>query len=308
MYIARTFLFRLQESPKWLVSSGRSADAVLSLQAIAKLNGYDRGGTIDLADVVDAPPRSGSSDGYRPLAVDETRPLSPSFPKEVVEGKPTMQEQVSVYLDRVSALFRRDMRRTTSLVWLVWFLVSLVYTSFAVFLPAQLELKLGPQSGDHMSALRDYVIFTLAGCVFPLRRPSPLDIVLKADSCPGSLIGAYLIDTPLGYRWSMSGSTFLTAAGILLFAYISSSLAIVLSSAFVSLTGTLMCTCCTLPFVPRVDVRRRAHLRLDAYSLRSATTRNSLWHRIGAQSHRRRPRSPLDRSASRHLAYFAARL
>src|SRR5690348_2670511 len=81
---ARWFLFRLHESPRYLVSRGREADAVVVLQSIAEYNNHD----IDIqhADVaVDQAPcpstkednGNGNSseerkpDGRSPLSLDE---------------------------------------------------------------------------------------------------------------------------------------------------------------------------------------------------------------------------------------------
>ena len=39
MFICRVFLFRLYESPRYLVHAGRREDAVTALQQIIKING-----------------------------------------------------------------------------------------------------------------------------------------------------------------------------------------------------------------------------------------------------------------------------
>lgn len=58
---------------------------------------------------------------------------------------------------------------------------------------------------------------------------------------PGSIIGAYLIETDLGRRGTMAISTLATSAGIFVFVLVDSQVGVVLSSMAVSLAATLMC-------------------------------------------------------------------
>ncbi|KAJ7081868.1 major facilitator superfamily domain-containing protein [Mycena belliarum] len=74
--------------------------------------------------------------------------------------------------------------------------MALAYTMFNVFLPKLLEDS-GTKSIEE--SLWDVLIFTLGGC-------------------PGAVLGARLILTPLGRRWSLAGSTLATAAFCTLFA------------------------------------------------------------------------------------------
>jgi hypothetical protein len=73
MFLARILLFRLHESPRYLVHAGRHREALESLQLISRFNGSDI--TIDLEDVDDRrppsprPPSTGS---------DEREPFFPS--------------------------------------------------------------------------------------------------------------------------------------------------------------------------------------------------------------------------------------
>lgn len=54
MFVARIFLFRLFESPRYLVHAGRSEDAVHALQQITKINGLTM--SVSLEDVADDHP------------------------------------------------------------------------------------------------------------------------------------------------------------------------------------------------------------------------------------------------------------
>ncbi len=73
MFVLRTVTFRLQQSPKWLSSAGRTDEAVVALRKISHINGEPVAWTAE--DVVDQTtaslsPRAGS---LRPLSPTPTR-------------------------------------------------------------------------------------------------------------------------------------------------------------------------------------------------------------------------------------------
>lgn len=65
MFICRIFLFRLQESPRYLVHAGRPQDAVYALQQISNANGLVL--QVSLEDVEDSLP------GVAPVSVIRSR-------------------------------------------------------------------------------------------------------------------------------------------------------------------------------------------------------------------------------------------
>ena len=269
MFLCRSAFFRLHESPKWLVGAGRTDDAVLALRAIVQTNGEPF--ALAVADVIDtpcdeskdvengyaaidrspSPPGTGFGD-YTPVATNEHNheaSLSPvhveaRLPHPWVSALPeSIATRVSDYLNHVGQLFSPQWARTTILLWCIWTLVSAGYTIFNVFLPKWLEYKVGVVDGGRLSTLREYLLYTLAGSalrsvVFDFMWSSDL---LPFNSCPGSIIGAYLAGTTFGQHRSMAIATLATAAGIILFVQISSQTAVVFSSAWISLMATLMC-------------------------------------------------------------------
>jgi len=105
---------------------------------------------------------------------------------------------------------------------LAWFAMSLAYTMFNVFLPKLLETRSSsdvPQTLEQ--SLWDVMIFTIGGC-------------------PGAIIGAYLIGSRLGRRWSLAGSTFITALFCVLFVLVQARWAVILSTVGISLSATTM--------------------------------------------------------------------
>ncbi|BGP56209.1 hypothetical protein JCM8202_002100 [Rhodotorula sphaerocarpa] len=288
--VARVLLFRLHESPKFLVASNQPSAAVVSLRRISKANGHHEPRWA-LADVVDdhsssseedpdangtrmtkaAPgyeatghtspesrPRSSFASPYRPPSspvnpalLEEGEMADLSLPasamsagdgegdgpiRDGLSGKrsrtgwtrrlpPSWQEGMDAYGERFNELLAPDWRRTTMLVWIIWTLASAGYTIFNVFLPKFLESKLSDSEPDQTTTpeetLRDYVFYTLSGL-------------------PGSLVGAWLIETPLGRVKTLVFSTLATSAATVVFVFVGSPAGIVLSSMAVSFASTLM--------------------------------------------------------------------
>ncbi|KAG7088038.1 hypothetical protein E1B28_012072 [Marasmius oreades] len=134
--------------------------------------------------------------------------------------------------DRVVMVLTPEWLRTTVLVWGVWFSMSLAYTMFNVYLPKLLETSApasrsrdeGSSTTEHKSleeSLWDVVIFTIGGC-------------------PGAILGAYMTESPLGRRWSLAGTTFLTAFFCVVFIEVQTSWAVRASSVGISLSATAM--------------------------------------------------------------------
>jgi len=110
--------------------------------------------------------------------------------------------------------------------------MSLAYTMFNVYLPKLLETASTKHSAGQLvvkaeteksldESLWDVVIFTLGGC-------------------PGALIGAYFVESSLGRKWSLAGSTFLTAFFCVVFVMVEVSWAVRASTVCISLSATAM--------------------------------------------------------------------
>ncbi|KZO97152.1 MFS general substrate transporter [Calocera viscosa TUFC12733] len=72
MCIARIVLFRMRESPRFLVASGRHADAVHSLRRIMSFNGHDYPLTIE--DIMDGPQDIEQQKDAQPIGSGNARP------------------------------------------------------------------------------------------------------------------------------------------------------------------------------------------------------------------------------------------
>jgi hypothetical protein len=127
---------------------------------------------------------------------------------------------------------------------------------FNAFLPKLLEkrlegmnpeLSLGRSAAGIRSAessledsLWDVVIYSIGGC--PGAIVSALVMVANSAKWHSTLIqlGAYLVDSPFGRRWSLAGSTFLTAFFCAVFVKVDSPLLLKASTVGTSLASTTM--------------------------------------------------------------------
>ncbi|KAJ3787641.1 MFS general substrate transporter [Lentinula aff. detonsa] len=140
-----------------------------------------------------------------------------------------LRRPIWAWWDRVMLVLTPEWLKTTLLVWAVWWAMSLAYTMFNVFLPKLLETNSGSNHGEAgpivpktlEESLWDVVIFTLGGC-------------------PGAILGAYLVESALGRRWSLAGSTFITAFFCVMFIMADTTWAIRASTVGISLSATTM--------------------------------------------------------------------
>lgn len=127
------------------------------------------------------------------------------------------------WLDRVGMVLGPEWFRTTVLMWGVWFFMSLAYTMFNVYLPKLLETGSSDDNSTKSleDSLWDVLIFTMGGC-------------------PGAILGAYMVESPLGRRGSLAATTFVTAFFCIIFALVRSALLVRVSSVGISLSATTM--------------------------------------------------------------------
>lgn len=142
--------------------------------------------------------------------------------------RPSVAESASRYTE----LFSPYWRKTTILVWSIWTIFTLAYTMVNVFLPKYLENRTGDK--------KDIVDIS-----DPISRQEAMEAVMREfllyslASLPGSLLGAYLIETPLGRIKSMALSTFFLAFSLLAFAIARMTFFVILSSCSISLFASI---------------------------------------------------------------------
>lgn len=167
----------------------------------------------------------------RPLSRASTRPVSYILEKKgPFKRLPrSIRKPLLAWADRVMLVLTPPWLRTTVIVWVVWCSLSLAFTMFNVFFPKLLELS---QEGKGEVAVKTEASSLESNIV---------DVVIYAlGGCPGALIGAWMVNSSLGRRWSLAGSTFVTALFCAVFIMADSTWAVRASAAGINLTSTTM--------------------------------------------------------------------
>ncbi|KAG6064838.1 hypothetical protein E4U32_008037 [Claviceps aff. humidiphila group G2b] len=208
MFVLRFFVFRLFESPKFLLNKGRQDEAVAVVHGIAYKNSTKTWLTSDILDQVAADEAGHSRSGQSsppPLAVKS----APGAIKEKIKGFSG---------ERLKPLFEnKTLGMATVLIWFSWASIGMGYPLFNAFLPQYFShsQSQGSENGSAVAApsetspisnetYRNYAITSIMGV-------------------PGSLLAAYLVDSPspfLGRRGTLAGSTLVSAIFLFLFVFL----------------------------------------------------------------------------------------
>ncbi|GAB1525993.1 hypothetical protein RhiTH_009159 [Rhizoctonia solani] len=191
LWFIRFFVFRLYESPKYLMGRGRFAEAVEVVHAVAKYNGKSVSLTTEELETAGvsgnhANTAKGIEEGPRELDTTARAALKRKF--EQFNG------------DHVRSLFAtRKMAISTSLVIAIWAIIGLAFPLYNSFVTYFLATR-GADFGD--------------GSVYITYRNQ---VILSVIGVPGALLGGWAVEVPfLGRRGTLSITTILT--GVFLFA------------------------------------------------------------------------------------------
>ncbi|KAL9067311.1 MAG: hypothetical protein Q9157_006852 [Trypethelium eluteriae] len=191
MFICRFFLFKLYESPKFLVSHGRLREAVDVVRGIAAYNGTETSLTEErLLSVRDHKKDLNAVGIKRPGFLDIARRNLSKFSTQ-----------------RLAPLFGTwKLGITVTLIWFIWTAIGLGFPLFNAFLPQYLSnADAGPEEGPTSTdvAYRDILITAIVGF-------------------PGAILACYTVDLKyLGRKGTMAVSTLIS--GILLYLFTLSS-------------------------------------------------------------------------------------
>ncbi|KAI1093211.1 MFS general substrate transporter [Rostrohypoxylon terebratum] len=194
MFLVRFAMFRVYESPKYLLSQGRQSEAVAVVHGIAYRNGKMTWLTEEILDAV--------------ADVEGTDRTS----ARVSATNIIKQNLTSFSFGRLRPLFQtRKLGIATLLIWFCWSTIGLGYPLFNAFLPQYLSHggSGAPVSDEGMVAhdaassatYRNYAIISVVGV-------------------PGSLLAAYTVDhkSPfLGRKGTLAISTFVSAVFLFFF-------------------------------------------------------------------------------------------
>ncbi|KAH0498222.1 hypothetical protein TgHK011_005488 [Trichoderma gracile] len=201
MFCIRFFLFRMFESPKFLLNQGRQHEAVAVVHGIASRNGAKTWLTSEILDLVAAEDPEQSSRVARRYSVS-------SAPRSNI-----LKEKLrALSADRLRPLFQtKTLAVATSLVWFCWATIGMGYPLFNAFLPQYLS----HHDSDSGSEAMQSEISTISGVTY---RNYAITSIMGV---PGSLLAAYLVDHPspfLGRRGTLASSTLVSAIFLFIFA------------------------------------------------------------------------------------------
>ena len=186
MFVLRFFFFHLYESPKFLLSRGRQADAVATVYGIAHANGQKTWLTVEVLNEVGGYPEEGT--GAKLSTSEIVKRFFGKFSKE-----------------RIGPLFgTKRLGIMTALIWFCWTTIGMGYPLFNAFLPQYLQNagKDQPLTPTNI-VYRNYAITSIIGV-------------------PGSILAAFTVDIKyIGRKYTIAVATLLT--GIILFIFTISS-------------------------------------------------------------------------------------
>jgi MFS family permease len=188
MFVARFFFFHLYESPKFLLSRGRQAEAVATVYGIAHYNKTTTWLTEDIMNEI----------GGDPEATQEDVKMSTL---EIVKhslSRFSMKRFKTLFQDKKIGL-------TTGLLWFQWATIGMAYPLFNAFLPQYLASAGGGVENDTSTVYRNYAITAIVGV-------------------PGSLIACWTVDLKyVGRKGTMAIATVITGVFVFLFTISSDS-------------------------------------------------------------------------------------
>ncbi|KAG0248693.1 hypothetical protein BG011_009997, partial [Mortierella polycephala] len=249
MVIGRVILFRLEESPKFLLNHNRHQEAAVVLCRIFRINHNEPQSNAFEENIetltsrfnqpaldesfVDESSSDSDSDSSDTVTESQSARRSPTTALFRHQGsslgkyKPILsryrhqwRHKMHRAMDRLRPLLEPKFRVSTILIWIIWTLIAFAYTAFNVFYPKFLQEHGQDGNQSLKQVYLDILIYAAAGV-------------------PGSVLATVMVEGRLGRRYTMAVSTFGTAAAAVLFATLKSHAAMTIFSAILSLLATL---------------------------------------------------------------------
>jgi len=191
--LIRILIFKIPESPRYLLSKGRDAEAVEAVNYIARYNGKPETLTIGMLQYIDA--QLG-----QPARADRNSPEGKKHDGHMSHMDIIKDNLKSYNISMYRKLFSgRKLAQHTSITFLIWLTIGIAYPLYFAFITSYLETKSTYSASSSLShTYKIYCIVSAVGVV-------------------GPLAAGFCVETRLGRRWMMALSAILT--GVFLFAY-----------------------------------------------------------------------------------------
>ncbi|KAF5004581.1 hypothetical protein FDECE_8911 [Fusarium decemcellulare] len=197
--LIRILVFKIPESPRYLLSKGKDAEAVAAVNHIARFNRKPESLTIDMLQEIDIRLRTSSTAPQTAEPIDEESATTPSKLTMMQIIKENFKE---FSLDSYRKLFAgRKMAQHSSVTFLIWLTIGVAYPLYFAFIPSYLEQKASYSANTSF----DYTYMVYC--------------IVSAVGIVGPISAGFLVETRFGRRWMMAISSVLT--GAFLFAYTS---------------------------------------------------------------------------------------
>ncbi|KAH7123021.1 major facilitator superfamily transporter [Dactylonectria macrodidyma] len=195
--LIRILLFKIPESPRYLISKGRDAEAVEAVNYIARYNGKETTLTLDMLQSIDR--QCNAAAGNNSKAVTEE--LTPVDTKSGMSYVQILKESFKDYnASSYRRLFAgRKMAQHTSVTMLIWLTIGIAYPLYFAFITSYLETKKTYRANTGFDY--SYMIYC----------------IVSAVGVAGPVAAGFLVETRFGRRWMMAISAVLT--GVFLFVY-----------------------------------------------------------------------------------------
>lgn len=191
--LIRIFIFKIPESPRYLLSKGRDDKAVEAVNYIARFNKKPETLIIEMFLAIDRkfePPFDPNNIPFRKCG------LTP-IPIDFETTKLKLRSYTSFSYRKLFT--GRKMIQHTTMIFLVWLTVGVAYPLYFAFITSYLETKSSYSVNSSLN--HTYMVYC----------------IVSAVGVVGPIAAGFCVETPLGRRWMMSISAILT--GVFLFAY-----------------------------------------------------------------------------------------
>ncbi|KAK9421370.1 putative Major facilitator superfamily domain-containing protein [Seiridium unicorne] len=193
--LIRILVFKIPESPRYLLSKGRDAEAVEAVNYIARYNGKPETLKLEMLQAIDI-----QTGGHISITSSPEDPSS-GVPTKGLSYVQLLKESFKDYKSsNVRQLFAgRKMAQHTSVTFLIWLTIGIAYPLYFAFITSYLQANSNYTTDSSLSYT--YKIYCIVSAVGVL----------------GPLAAGFAVETRLGRRWMMAISAILT--GVFLFAY-----------------------------------------------------------------------------------------
>ncbi|CAG9983986.1 unnamed protein product [Clonostachys byssicola] len=199
--IIRIWVFKIPESPKYLISKGRDAEAVEAVNYIARYNGKQETLTIEMLQEID---RLTTNEGLAETsgnnqAMTISSSIVPSRGK--LSYRDIIKESFKDYQARnYRSLFSgRKMAQHSAVTFIIWLTIGIAYPLFFAFITSYIEAH-SSYSAD-TSFNHTYMVYCIVSAVGVI----------------GPITAGFAVESRFGRRYMMAGSAVLT--GVFLFTY-----------------------------------------------------------------------------------------